>query len=259
MNEPEREEDQLPFVAPCRSLHWKAPFNWLRLGWRDFKRAPRVSLTYGLIMVVLSYAISAATWVLGNLGLYLGLISGFVFIGPLLALTLYAVSARLESGAPLSVRATTRDAGHTLGDAMIFAIALLIIFLIWARAATMVHVFFPVGGENDWTEWALFLGVGSAVGAIFCALIFTASAFSLPMILDRESDTVTAIVTSINATLRNKPAMLVWAICIGLCVLGGLFTAYLAFAVLLPLLGHATWHAYHETIDADQWPRKRFD
>lgn len=259
MTPSDNDENTLPLAAPCRSLHWKAPLHWLRLGWRDLCEAPVISLSYGLIMVVLSYAISAAAWYLGNLGLYLGLISGFVFLGPLLALTLYSVSARRETGARVTLRATARDAGRTLSDAMVFAVVLLVIFLIWARAATLIHVFFPVEANTGIRDWLVFLGIGSAVGAVFCAVIFMASAFSLPMILDRETDTITAIISSVNATLRNKAAMLVWAGCIGACVLAGLVTGYLGFAVLLPLIGHATWHGYRETLDTTAWPRKTFE
>ena len=106
-------------------------------------------------------------------------------------------------------------------------------------------------------DLAPFLAVGSAVGAVFCAIVFSISAFSLPMLMERSVDTVTAIVTSVNAVLRNKPAMIVWAMIIGSCVVLGALTAWLAFAILLPVLGHATWHGYRETIDASAWPIAR--
>ncbi|MFP4208294.1 MAG: DUF2189 domain-containing protein [Wenzhouxiangella sp.] len=108
-----------------------------------------------------------------------------------------------------------------------------------------------------WRELALFLGIGSAVGALFCLVIFTASAFSLPMLMERRVDAVTAIITSANAVLRNKPAMAVWATIIVSGVLAGILTAWLAFFVVLPVIGHATWHAYRETIDAGLWSRVR--
>jgi uncharacterized membrane protein len=84
---------------------------------------------------------------------------------------------------------------------------------------------------------------------------FAVSAFSLPMIDDRDTDTVTALVTSVNAVLRNKRAMVVWAAIIGLAVLAGFATAFVGFVVLIPLLGYSTWHAYEETIDASAWPK----
>lgn len=251
------ESGALPFVAPCRSLAAGAALEWIRLGWNDLRRAPRQSLTYGLVMVLLSYLITAFTLWWGNLGLYLGLISGFVFVGPWLALTLYAISIRLERHEPVSLLRSIDDARQQLGNALVFAVILTVVFLVWARAATILHVFFPAGSDRGLKDLAWFLGIGSSVGALFSAIVFAVSAFSLPMLMDRKVDTVTAVVTSVNAVLRNKPAMAVWAMLIVACVLLGLLTAYLAFLVLLPLLGHATWHAYRQTIDASRWPPAR--
>ena len=95
---PNQEEDTRPFVAPCHTVDTRAPLRWLRKGWQDFRAAPGPSLVYGGIMVVISYLISAATWWFGNMGLYLGLLSGFVFLGPLLALNLYDISIQLQQG-----------------------------------------------------------------------------------------------------------------------------------------------------------------
>jgi len=251
---PQLPVDELPFVAPCRTLPANAALSWLRQGWHDLRSAPRQSLCYGLIMVAMSYLISFFTWKWGNLGLYLGLVSGFVFVGPWLALTLYSISIHVERNEPVSLLRSLNDARRQLGNAMVFAVVLTVVFLLWARSATVIHVFFPESASYELKDMAWFLGVGSAVGAVFCAIVFAVSAFSLPMLMDRQVDTITAVITSINAVLRNKPAMLVWAMIIGACVLVGFLTAYLAFAVLLPLLGHATWHAYRDTIDASAWP-----
>lgn len=251
--------DELPFVAPCRDLKITAAFRWLKLGWHDLTQAPRQSLTYGLIMLMMSYLITALAWWWGSLGLYLGLVSGFVFIGPWLALTLYSISLHVEKNEPVSLRRSLSDARKQVSNAMVFAVILTVVFLLWARAATVIHVFFPDTSAYQLKDLAWFLGIGSTVGAIFCAIVFAASAFSLPMLMDRETDTVTAVVTSVNAVLRNKPAMMVWAMVIGVCIIVGLLTAYLAFLVLLPLLGHATWHAYRQTIDASQWPPAQRD
>lgn len=247
--------DELPFAAPCRALSTSAPLEWLALGWADIKAAPRQSLSYGVVMLLLSYLISAATWFFGNIGLYLGLVSGFVFVGPWLALTLYSISRRLEDGRRVSLARSMGDAARAVGNAMVFAVILTVVFLVWARAATMVHVFFPATRDPGWPELLPFLAVGTAVGAVFSAIVFAASAFSLPMLMDRRTDTVTAVVTSVNAVLRNKKAMAVWAALIVACVAIGAATAWLAFVVLLPQIGHATWHAYRAAIDASQWPQ----
>jgi uncharacterized membrane protein len=137
---------------------------------------------------------------------------------------------------------------------MVFALILMVVFLVWARAASMVHVFFPVTGEYAWRDLLPFLAVGSAVGSLFAGFTFGASAFSLPMLVDRKVDVVTAVVSSINAVLRNKAAMIVWVLLIVLGVGIGFATAFIGLAVTLPVLGYATWHSYRDCIDASAWP-----
>lgn len=244
---------ELPFVAPCRELTLTAPWRWLGKGFADLKAAPRQSLCYGALTVVLSWLVTLAAWKFGNVGLYLGLVSGFVFVGPWLALTLYAISLRLERGQQVTVPGTLRDAASVIGSAMVFAVILVVVLLVWARAANTMYIFFPQISDPGLRDMAIFLTVGSAVGALFSAVVFAVSAFSLPMLIDRRADAVTAVVTSVNAVLRNKLSLMVWALIIVACVVIAALTAWLAFVVLMPVLGHATWHAYRETIDARQW------
>ena len=245
---------ELPFVAPCRDLPPTAGFRWLALGWRDLVAAPRQSLSYGLVVVAASYAASFIAWKLGGVWLLLAMASGFLFVGPLMAIGVYEISRQLARGTAPTLAEGIRLTRQHVGNALVYAIVVLVVFLIWARAASMVHIFFPVESGYGWRELMPFLGIGSAVGAIFAAIIFAASAFSLPMIADRRTDTVTAVVTSVNAVLRNKIPMLVWGLLVVACILAGFATAFLGLAVLVPLLGHATWHAYRETIDAGAWP-----
>ena len=249
----------LPFVAPCHRLPITAAFGWIGRGWADFRRAPSQSLAYGIAVVLLSWLVTGIGLKLGTYWSVLVLLSGFVFVAPVLALGLYSISRQLERGRGPSLLLCLGELRKTLGTAMVFALALLILFLVWARAASLVHVFFPVESNPDWRMLAPFLAVGTAVGSIFALLTFVVSAFSLPMICDRDADAITAIVTSINAVLRNKPAMAVWAMLIvGLTAIG-FATALLGLAVVIPLLGYATWHAYRETIDASAWPTNQSD
>ncbi len=244
-----------PFPAPCRTLQATAPLRWLRLGWADITRAPRLSLTYGLVLTFISLAIGSLTWRYGTLALYLGLATGFVFVGPILAVGLYSISRQLEAGLKPFMGYCIQEGWHHVRGLMVLGLVLLIVLLIWARAAAMVHIFVPVEANPSWQELVPFLGIGSAVGSIFAAIVFAVSAFSLPMIMDRKVDSITAVVSSVNAVLNNKAAMLVWISLIGLTVLIGFATAFLSFIVMLPLIGHATWHAYRETIDASAWTR----
>jgi len=247
-------DGQAPFVAPCRQVPPGAPFRWLAAGWRDMKAAPGQSLGWGLLVLGISWLVSLVALWLGSWVMLLSLLSGFVFIGPLLAIALYAVSWQLEAGRVPTFDRSVAAARARLGDSMVFALILLVIFLVWARAGSMVHVFFPVESRPQTLQLVRFLAIGSAVGSIFAAITFAASAFSLPMLMDRQADTVTAVVSSVNATLRNKPAMAVWLALIVVLTGIGFATAFVGLVVLFPLLGHAAWHAYRDVIDASAWP-----
>ena len=247
--------ENLPFVAPCRVLDCHAPFRWLKMGWNDVKHAPKQSLTYGSFMVLISYLVSFVAYKLGSYILLLSTLSGFVFVAPVLAIGLYSISCQIQRGENPVLGRCLHDGVKHLSNEMVFAVIMLVIFLVWARAASMVHIFYPEMSNPAWTELLVFFGVGTAVGSIFATVMFCSSAFSLPMIMDRKVDVVTAIVTSINAVLRNKLAMLVWATLIAGLIGIGFLTAMIGLIIILPLLGHATWHAYQDTIDASAWPK----
>lgn len=251
------QDHPLPLVAPCRVLQAGAPLGWVRKGWQDFRRAPGVSLAYGGVIAALSWVVTAIGLEMGSYWAVLVLLSGFVFVAPVLALGLYSISRQLGNGLRPSLRRCLLEQRRSLGTAMVFALALLVVFLVWARAGSMLHVFFPVEARPDWMQLGRFLLIGSAVGSVFALVTFAFSAFSLPMICDRDADAITAVVTSVNAVLRNKPAMLVWIMLIVGLTAVGFATALLGLAVTIPLLGYATWHGYRETIDAGAWPANR--
>jgi uncharacterized membrane protein len=251
----EQESKPLPFAAPCKKLEFCAPIGWLKLGWQDIKQAPGPSLSYGILFVLFSYLLVYFALSFDSLVVLLSLLSGFIFVGPVIALGFYDISRQLELGrTPTLGHAIKTSLRHT-GNEMLFATFLLVIFLVWARVVSVIHVFYPTLAEPSLAEKATFLGVGFAVGTLFAIFIFCISAFSLSMIMDRKADMVTAIVTSFNAVMRNKRAMFLWALLIVAAVGFGMVTAFIGLAISLPLLGHATWHAYQETIDSSAWPR----
>jgi uncharacterized membrane protein len=248
--------DEMPFVAPCRKLSPWAPFRWLRLGVADLLHAPQQSLIYGLAVAVMIAVVSLLAWMKGSQWIMFAMLGGFVFLAPLTCIGLYAISAQLERGQPpLMARSLRAAFRRHLGNEMIFAIILLVIFLVWARAAVIITVFFPTDGEVTIRELWPYLTFGSVVGAVFAAVTFCASAFSLPMIMHRDVDSITAIVTSVNAVLRNKRAMFVWLTLIVSGLLLGLVTAFVGLVVIVPVIGYAAWHGYLEAIDANGFPR----
>lgn len=253
-NSADKEEKLLPFTAKVNIVPSDAPMKWIKLGIKDMKAAPAVSLSYGLALTLLSYALAYAFWSFGTLGLYLGMATGFLLIGPVLAIGLYSFSNQIEQGrSPVLGYCMKEGSGH-LKDMLIFSFILLVVFLLWARSATAIHIFFPENAEYEIADLALFLGIGTVIGAVFSTIVFTTSAFSLPMIMDRKTDAITAVVTSINAVLKNKKTMFIWALMIVSFVVAGFATLFIGFIFFLPLIGHATWHAYRDVVDASEWP-----
>ena len=247
---------EMPFVAPCRELSPWAPFRWIRLGVADLIRAPQQSLVYGLTVAILIGIVSLLAWFRGSQWIMFAMIGGFVFIAPLACIGLYAISAQLERGhEPMLTRSLRAAFKRHIGNEAIFALVLLIIFLVWARAAVMVTVFFPTDGEPTTAQLLGYLAFGSGIGAVFAAVTFSASAFSLPMIMHRDVDSVTAVVTSVNAVLRNKRAMIIWLLLIVLLLIVGVVTAFVGLIIIVPVIGYAAWHGYLETIDARAFPR----
>lgn len=244
----------LPFAAPCRALPRSAPWQWLRLGWHDMRRAPVQSLAWGVVTAALSLGVSLLAWRFGSYWAVLTMLSGFVFVAPLIAIAPYSISSQLARGETPSLRRCLADQLQLRGTAMVFALVLLVIFLVWARAASMISVFFPFEGNPTWEALLPYLGIGSAVGSIFATLCFCVAAFSLPFMHDREVDAITAVVSSFNAVLRNKRVMVIWAAIIVAAVLIGAVTLFAGFIVTMPLIGHATWHAARDALDTAAWP-----
>lgn len=247
------ESDPKPFVAPCRELSRGAPFNWLKAGWADYRAAPGLSLAWGAFCWFLSTVITWLAWRIGGWVLLISLLSGFVFVGPLLAFGMYSVSRQLCLGHKPSLAQTLRAAWRPLSNSLVFALVVLVILLLWARAGAMVHIFFPTDGSVKLKELTVFLTIGSAVGSIFAVITFAASVFSLPFIANRDVDVITAVVSSINAVLRNRWTMLLWGALVAFLTFVGFATAMTGFIVIIPWLGYATWHGYREALDVTGW------
>jgi len=250
----EQTSEHKPFVAPCRELDAGAPLRWLKSGWQDFRAAPGLSLAWGCFCWFLSTVVTIVAWKAGGWVLLLSLLSGFIFVAPLLAFGMYSVSRQLCLGNKPSLAQTLKAARKPFANSLVFALVLLVIFLLWARAGTMVHIFFPSTGEVNLQNLLLYLGVGSAVGSIFASICFAASVFSLPFIANRDADVITAVVSSINAVLRNRWTMALWGIMIALFTALGFVTAMFGFILIIPWLGYATWHGYRDALDVRDWP-----
>lgn len=256
MTRVDKEADPLPFVAPCIELTLGAPWRWLKQGFNDALSAPLASFAYGAVMSGLIMAVTYMAWQFGSAWIMFSLLCGFVFIAPIVCVGTYAISAQLERGMAVSFKRTLRACfKRYLGTELVFALVLLVIFLVWARASSMASIFLPSSSEYNFDNMVAYLSILALVSILFLSITFAASVFSLPMIMHREVDAITAVVTSINAVMRNKLVMLFWGLLIAAGMLIGMATLGLALIFFLPTVGHAVWHGYLETIDASQFPR----
>lgn len=236
--------DRESLCLPCRKLSFDAPFRWLRLGWQDFRRAPLHSLVYGSIFAIIGGLLLYFAWTHAANALVFTLLFGFLIMGPVFAFGLYDISHQLEQNRAPTFRHERRKALHEMGHELMFAMMLGMLFVVLAIVLSMV-----AGVEAPFE-----LNTGSyaiapvLIAVTFAVLSFCVSAFALPMILHRDTDAATAVLTSINAVLRNVWVSALWAVLIfGLTVLG-FATALIGLTVIVPVLGYATWHAYRETI-----------
>lgn len=245
--------DKLELTQPAPA----APLRWLALGWRDFARCPKIGLFYGLCFFLMGQAL---WWVFQTAPEYmLGLSAGFLLLGPFLCLGLYDASRTLELSGDAngpSLRSTLTAWKVSKGPMAIFAGMLLIIELLWGRASLVVFaVTFntmpsdqKLLGDLLQLENIGFLLSYSAVGAVFAGLIFVTSVISVPMILDRQVDAVSAGLTSMRACAQNPGVMLLWGALITLLVLLAMLPWFLGLLVIAPVLGHASWHAYRHLV-----------
>lgn len=250
----------LPFADRIRPVEPSDVLRWLRLGLRDMLAAPLVSIGYGAIFVVIGYALTLGLWSAGMMSLLTPLIAGFLIVAPLLAMGLYAMSCDLEDGRkPRFLRALFAWRGNAFHILTAGLIAMLFM-MIWVRLAALIFaLFFPYVSMDGGallhalasSDGLLFLGVGTAVGGVLAALMFIGSAVALPLMLNHKVDAFTAGLVSTLVVLSNGRTMALWAATIVVITGLGLATAFLGLAVALPLLGHATWHAYRDTV---RWP-----
>jgi len=241
-----------------RSIEAAAIPRWLGAGWRDCRRAGVASLFYGACFAGsgwLMYFVFAEAY-----ALFAGLTTGFLLVGPFLAIGLYDLSRRIERGEPPRLAPTLAAWRPNLPNVGLFAALLTIVLLIWARASMVVFALFFTGGLPTFAdvvqsvltfEQPDFSLVYFAVGGFFAAFVFAIGAISLPLMFDRKTDAVTAAIASIIACGRNPGTMLLWAGSIVLLVGIGFATLFAGLIVATPLVGHATWHAYRELVADD--------
>ena len=241
-------------TVTLRPLGWQAPLRWLALGWRDFIRAPAIGLFYGLCFMLMGWALLA---VFQHAPAYMmALSAGFLLMGPFLCLGLYRVSQRLEQGDKPGFADSLLAFETRTGQLAIFGFVLLVLELLWGRV-TLVLFAVSFDGMPDFKGSLLallspdnlpFIAAWVVVGAIFAGLIFSISVVSIPMILHRQTDAITAALTSLRLVLTQTGVMLAWGLLITLLVGLALLPWFAGLLVVGPVIGHASWHAYREAV-----------
>jgi uncharacterized membrane protein len=228
---------------------------WLSAGWRDFWTRPASSIAYGVGVFVLSVAF---IWTLVGFGrdfILFPALAGFLIVAPFLAIGLYEKSRAIGEGREIGLASMLHVRPSAGAQVFFTGLLLCLLMLLWNRAAVLLWaLFFGVtafpGLDNvvgillgTPYGWAMLI-IGTAIGGLFASFAFAISVFSVPMLLDRRVDALTAMATSMKLVWNNLPPMIAWGamvlVLFGICVVTGL----IGMIVIFPVLGHATWHAY---------------
>jgi uncharacterized membrane protein len=238
-------------------LSWRDPARWLLQGWRDFARCPGIGLFYGACFTAMGWALmevyeTAPAYVLA-------LSAGFLLVGPFVCLGLYQVSRRLEQSQRPTLLDTLTAWRERTGTLAIFGLVLLVLEMLWGRASLVVFAL-SFDGMPDFKGSLLalldpanvqFIVAYVLVGGLFAGLIFAVSVVSIPMILDRPVDAITAGITSMRLVLTQTGILIWWGALLTLAVVLAMLPWFAGLLVVGPVLGHASWHAYRAAVAID--------
>ncbi len=257
-----------------RSVAVTRPFHWLLLGWRDMLHCGWISLAHGLTLALAGVAIVAVFY--QRFWLLAGALSGFLLVAPVLATSLYALSRARERGERTDSQVVLKtwlnwQRNHAskwgndywclvqfgallafAGTGWVLTSAALITLLAPAPVLNPLDFFQHVVLARHGFLFELWL----AVGGVLAAPIFASSVIAIPLLLDRRLTLLQAVVASWKVILANPVTMALWAALIMVLTLLGMGTFMLGLIVLVPLLGHASWHAYRELVDASALPER---
>ena len=242
------------FAIALRPLSLGAPLHWLLLGWRDFLRCPGLGLFYGGCFMAMGWLLMA---VFEHAPAYLlALSAGFLLTGPFFCLGLYQASRRLERGERPDLGDSLLAWDQRIGALGVFGFVLLVLEMLWGRASLIVFAV-SFDGMPDFKGSLLalinpdnlaFIAAYLLVGGLFAGLIFAVSVVSIPMLLDRSTDAISAGLTSMRLVLTQPVVMLCWGALITTLVVLAMLPWFAGLLVVGPVLGHASWHAYRAAV-----------
>ena len=242
----------------------------LKKGWDDFSAVPSHAVFLCAIYPAIGILVAALTLGYAFVPLLFPAAAGFALLGPFAALGLYELSRRREAGLEVSaVDALEVLRSPSIGAIVALGLLLAAIFLVWIAAANAIYTtYFGYGSPESISQlvhdlfftregWSLIL-VGNAVGLVFAIAAFLVSVVSFPLLLDCEVGAIVAVLTSLRVVLKNPLTMVLWGLIVAALLVIGTIPLFLGLAVVLPVLGHATWHLYRKAVVADQSPHADF-
>jgi uncharacterized membrane protein len=252
--------EQTPAAPQVRHITLGAPLRWLQLGVRDFRRSLLPSLGLGAAVAVAGWALLAATWEFAYLTP--ALLEGFLYVAPFAAIPIYGYSRQLERRDNIDPVEAHRVWRANPQSIALFGLMLAIALIFWERIAAIVFASFyrgePLQPTNLFTTLVLsgdhvplLITLGSA-GLLIAAVVFALSVVSVPLLLDRRVDVITAAITSFQCCLRNPAPMVLWALLIAVLTWIGMVTFMVGLVLIFPWLAHASWHAYRGMVVSEQ-------
>jgi len=231
----------------------------LAAGWADFKALPVYGLFFALFYMLGGIALYFGMITKGQVVWFIALAAGFPILAPFAAIGIYEVSRRREAGQDINwsmVLGALRGRGN--GQLSLMAVMVFIIFGFWVILVRGIFaIFFAQSGIGHETVGMLFsaqgiamLAVGTLVGALIAFALFSITVISLPMLLDRDVDFVTAMIASVEVVRQNSTTMMQWAALIAVVLLVSMLPLFLGLLIALPVLGHSTWHLYRRAVPA---------
>jgi len=243
----------------------------LARGIDDFLAMPSHAVFLCLIYPIVGFVLARLVLGYNVLPMLFPLAAGFALIGPFAAIGLYEMSRRRELGMDVSWRhALDVFRSPSIGPILVLGLILVAIFLTWLAVAQAIYVanfgYTPAASMPHFIQqvfgtpagWALII-VGNGVGFLFAALVLILSVVSFPLLLDRDVGAATAILTSVRAVLANPVMMAIWGLIVAALLALGSIPAFFGLAVVMPVLGHATWHLYRKVVEPDLSTRPRFN
>lgn len=241
---------QVARVEPQRALRW------LKLGWEDFRHNPGPSIAHGLLLVAMGWLI--LLFCSTHIDLLAAAVSGFLLVGPVFGAGFYELSRLREAGQAATFDASIEGAVRNGKSLTSLGLVLAILAIAWVLLSSLL-LGVAFGGTPpsvhdifyrtilEWNYTGFFITY-MTTGAIFALVAFALSAVAAPMLFDRAVDTKTAMLTSLKALGVNPAAMLIWAAMIAVLTAIGFALFLLGLVIIVPVLGHATWHAYRDLI-----------